>query len=106
MILRLKILSCATSIFFKVQITLLLVKLQRQNLHLKLTIGQCALLLTPTITVTVTVIVIVVIIAIVTTVFVSFVWRHLETITQILVNVRNNHKIIRRVKAYDRHMNL
>jgi small nuclear ribonucleoprotein D2 len=26
--------------------------------------------------------------------------------TQILVNVRNNHKILGRVKAYDRHMNL
>jgi small nuclear ribonucleoprotein D2 len=26
--------------------------------------------------------------------------------TQILVNVRNNHKILARVKAYDRHMNL
>lgn len=26
--------------------------------------------------------------------------------TQILINVRNNHKLIGRVKAYDRHMNL
>lgn len=26
--------------------------------------------------------------------------------TQILINVRNNHKYIGRVKAYDRHMNL
>jgi len=26
--------------------------------------------------------------------------------TQILINVRNNHKILGRVKAYDRHMNL
>eukprot|EP00538_Stauroneis_constricta_P002097 CAMPEP_0119570386 /NCGR_PEP_ID=MMETSP1352-20130426/43588_1 /TAXON_ID=265584 /ORGANISM="Stauroneis constricta, Strain CCMP1120" /LENGTH=113 /DNA_ID=CAMNT_0007620053 /DNA_START=113 /DNA_END=454 /DNA_ORIENTATION=+ len=26
--------------------------------------------------------------------------------TQILVNVRNNHKLLGRVKAYDRHMNL
>jgi small nuclear ribonucleoprotein D2 len=26
--------------------------------------------------------------------------------TQILVNVRNNHKLLARVKAYDRHMNL
>ena len=26
--------------------------------------------------------------------------------TQVLVNVRNNHKILGRVKAYDRHMNL
>ena len=25
---------------------------------------------------------------------------------QILVNLRNNHKLIGRVKAYDRHMNL
>ena len=25
---------------------------------------------------------------------------------QILVNVRNNHKLLGRVKAYDRHMNL
>ena len=25
---------------------------------------------------------------------------------QVLVNVRNNHKILGRVKAYDRHMNL
>jgi small nuclear ribonucleoprotein D2 len=26
--------------------------------------------------------------------------------TQVLVNVRNNHKLLGRVKAYDRHMNL
>jgi small nuclear ribonucleoprotein D2 len=26
--------------------------------------------------------------------------------TQVLVNVRNNHKLLARVKAYDRHMNL
>jgi small nuclear ribonucleoprotein D2 len=26
--------------------------------------------------------------------------------TQILINVRNNHKYLARVKAYDRHMNL
>ena len=26
--------------------------------------------------------------------------------SQILVNVRNNHKLLGRVKAYDRHMNL
>ena len=26
--------------------------------------------------------------------------------TQVLINVRNNHKILGRVKAYDRHMNL
>lgn len=25
---------------------------------------------------------------------------------QVLVNVRNNHKLLGRVKAYDRHMNL
>ena len=25
---------------------------------------------------------------------------------QVLINVRNNHKLIGRVKAYDRHMNL
>ena len=26
--------------------------------------------------------------------------------TQVLINVRNNHKLLGRVKAYDRHMNL
>lgn len=26
--------------------------------------------------------------------------------SQILINVRNNHKLLARVKAYDRHMNL
>lgn len=26
--------------------------------------------------------------------------------TQVLINVRNNHKLLCRVKAYDRHMNL
>ena len=33
-------------------------------------------------------------------------WRAVKGNTQVLVNVRNNHKLLGRVKAYDRHMNL
>ena len=33
-------------------------------------------------------------------------FRAVKGNTQVLVNVRNNHKLLGRVKAYDRHMNL
>ena len=33
-------------------------------------------------------------------------YRAVRGNTQVLVNVRNNHKLLGRVKAYDRHMNL
>lgn len=36
----------------------------------------------------------------------SVLWRAVRNNTQVLVNVRNNHKLLGRVKAYDRHMNL
>ena len=36
----------------------------------------------------------------------SVLYKAVRGNTQILVNVRNNHKLIGRVKAYDRHMNL
>ena len=36
----------------------------------------------------------------------SVLWRAVKGNTQVLVNVRNNHKLLGRVKAYDRHMNL
>ena len=36
----------------------------------------------------------------------SVLFKAVRNNTQILVNVRNNHKLLARVKAYDRHMNL
>ena len=36
----------------------------------------------------------------------SVLYNAVRANTQILVNVRNNHKLLARVKAYDRHMNL
>jgi small nuclear ribonucleoprotein D2 len=36
----------------------------------------------------------------------SVLYKAVRGNTQVLVNVRNNHKILGRVKAYDRHMNL
>ena len=36
----------------------------------------------------------------------SVLYKAVQGNTQILVNVRNNHKLLGRVKAYDRHMNL
>lgn len=36
----------------------------------------------------------------------SVLYKAVRGNTQILVNVRNNHKLLGRVKAYDRHMNL
>lgn len=36
----------------------------------------------------------------------SVLYKAVRTNTQVLVNVRNNHKLLGRVKAYDRHMNL
>jgi Small nuclear ribonucleoprotein (snRNP) homolog len=36
----------------------------------------------------------------------SVLYNAVRSNTQVLINVRNNHKIIGRVKAYDRHMNL
>jgi small nuclear ribonucleoprotein D2 len=36
----------------------------------------------------------------------SLLYEAVRTNTQILINVRNNHKYLARVKAYDRHMNL
>jgi|EP00979_Chaetoceros_neogracilis_P010465 small nuclear ribonucleoprotein D2 len=36
----------------------------------------------------------------------SVLFNAVRSNTQVLINVRNNHKIIGRVKAYDRHMNL
>ena len=36
----------------------------------------------------------------------SVLYNAVRNNTQILINVRNNHKVIGRVKAYDRHMNL
>jgi len=36
----------------------------------------------------------------------SVLYKAVKGNTQILVNVRNNHKLLGRVKAYDRHMNL
>jgi small nuclear ribonucleoprotein D2 len=36
----------------------------------------------------------------------SVLWKAVKGNTQVLVNVRNNHKLLGRVKAYDRHMNL
>mmetsp|Transcript_12947 Transcript_12947/g.27952 ORF Transcript_12947/g.27952 Transcript_12947/m.27952 type:complete len:111 (-) Transcript_12947:267-599(-) len=36
----------------------------------------------------------------------SVLYKAVQGNTQVLVNVRNNHKILGRVKAYDRHMNL
>ena len=36
----------------------------------------------------------------------SVLYKAVRGNTQILVNVRNNHKLLARVKAYDRHMNL
>ena len=36
----------------------------------------------------------------------SVLYKSVRNNTQILVNVRNNHKYLARVKAYDRHMNL
>ena len=36
----------------------------------------------------------------------SILFRAVKANTQVLVNVRNNHKLLARVKAYDRHMNL
>jgi small nuclear ribonucleoprotein D2 len=36
----------------------------------------------------------------------SVLYNAVRNNTQVLVNVRNNHKLLGRVKAYDRHMNL
>jgi small nuclear ribonucleoprotein D2 len=36
----------------------------------------------------------------------SVLYKAVRGNTQVLINVRNNHKILGRVKAYDRHMNL
>jgi small nuclear ribonucleoprotein D2 len=36
----------------------------------------------------------------------SVLYKAVRGNTQVLVNVRNNHKLLGRVKAYDRHMNL
>ncbi len=36
----------------------------------------------------------------------SVLYNAVRANTQVLINVRNNHKILARVKAYDRHMNL
>ena len=36
----------------------------------------------------------------------SVLFQAVKNNTQVLVNVRNNHKMLARVKAYDRHMNL
>ena len=36
----------------------------------------------------------------------SLLYEAVKNNVQILINVRNNHKYIARVKAYDRHMNL
>ena len=36
----------------------------------------------------------------------SVLYNAVRSNTQVLVNVRNNHKLLGRVKAYDRHMNL
>jgi small nuclear ribonucleoprotein D2 len=36
----------------------------------------------------------------------SVLYNAVRSNTQVLINVRNNHKILGRVKAYDRHMNL
>mmetsp|Transcript_38625 Transcript_38625/g.111070 ORF Transcript_38625/g.111070 Transcript_38625/m.111070 type:complete len:115 (+) Transcript_38625:152-496(+) len=36
----------------------------------------------------------------------SVLYKAVRNNTQVLVNVRNNHKLLGRVKAYDRHMNL
>jgi small nuclear ribonucleoprotein (snRNP)-like protein len=36
----------------------------------------------------------------------SLLYEAVKNNIQILINVRNNHKYIARVKAYDRHMNL
>ena len=36
----------------------------------------------------------------------SVLWKAVRGNTQVLINVRNNHKLLGRVKAYDRHMNL
>jgi len=36
----------------------------------------------------------------------SVLWKAVTGNTQVLINLRNNHKLLGRVKAYDRHMNL
>lgn len=36
----------------------------------------------------------------------SVLFKAVKGNTQVLINVRNNHKLLGRVKAYDRHMNL
>lgn len=36
----------------------------------------------------------------------SVLYKAVRSNTQVLINVRNNHKLLGRVKAYDRHMNL
>mmetsp|Transcript_3811 Transcript_3811/g.8414 ORF Transcript_3811/g.8414 Transcript_3811/m.8414 type:complete len:110 (+) Transcript_3811:180-509(+) len=36
----------------------------------------------------------------------SVLYKAVQGNTQVLINVRNNHKLLGRVKAYDRHMNL
>mmetsp|Transcript_14140 Transcript_14140/g.20346 ORF Transcript_14140/g.20346 Transcript_14140/m.20346 type:complete len:144 (+) Transcript_14140:42-473(+) len=36
----------------------------------------------------------------------TLLYNAVKSNTQILINVRNNHKLLARVKAYDRHMNL
>jgi small nuclear ribonucleoprotein D2 len=36
----------------------------------------------------------------------SVLYKAVRDNTQVMVNMRNNHKLLGRVKAYDRHMNL
>jgi small nuclear ribonucleoprotein D2 len=36
----------------------------------------------------------------------SILYKAVRNNTQVLVNVRNNHKLLGRVKAFDRHCNL
>eukprot|EP00937_MAST-01D_sp_MAST-1D-sp2_P007667 g7667.t1 len=36
----------------------------------------------------------------------SVLWHSVKNNTQVLINVRNNHKLLARVKAFDRHCNM
>ena len=36
----------------------------------------------------------------------SVLYKSVQGNSQVLINLRNNHKLLGRVKAYDRHMNL
>ena len=36
----------------------------------------------------------------------SVLWSAVKTNSQVLINVRNNHKLLARVKAFDRHCNM